>query len=70
MQSATVAAKTALIVLGNTLAQMTKERCKKIVKDLNKDLLPLAEEAEIFNGAVPLLFGPAFEKNMKDHLES
>jgi len=49
---------------------MACERRKWVLKDLNKDLLPLAEDEEAFRGAAPLLFGAAFEKKMKDHLES
>ena len=40
VQSAAEAAKSALVLLGNASAHMTKDRRKKVVKDLNKDLLP------------------------------
>ena len=69
-QSAAEAAKAALMLLGNALAQMAKERRKKVTKDLNKDLITLAEDPEMFEEAAPLLFGASFEKKMKDHLES
>ena len=70
IQSAAEAAKSALVLLGNASAHMTKERRKKVVKDLNKDLLPLAEDSEVFEEAAPLLFGSSFERKMKEHLES
>lgn len=68
-QSAAEAAKAALMLVGNASAQMAKERRKKVTKDLNKDLITLAEDPEMFEEAAPLLFGASFEK-MKDHLES
>ena len=49
---------------------MTCERRKRVLRDLNKDLLPLAEDQEAFKGAAPLLYGETFERRMKDHLES
>ena len=58
------------MLLGNASAQMAKERRKKVTKDLNKDLMSLAEDPEMFEEAAPLLFGASFETKMKDHLES
>jgi len=70
-QLAAEAAKAALMLLGNASAQMAKERRKKIIgKDLNKDLVSLAEDPEMFEEAAPLLFGASVETKMKDHLES
>ena len=69
-QSAAEAAKAALLLLGNASAQTAKERRKKVIKDLNKDLVSLAEDPEMFEDAAPLLFGASFERKMKDHLES
>ena len=42
------AAKAALLLLGNASAQTPKERWKKVTKDLNKDLMSLAEDPEMF----------------------
>ena len=42
----------------------------RVLRDLNKDLVLLAEDEEAFKGAAPLLFGETFERRMKDHLES
>ena len=69
-QSATEAAKAALMLLGNASAQMAMERQKKVTKDLHKDLMLLTEDPEMFEEVAPLLFGASFEKKMKDHLES
>ena len=69
-ESATKAAKTALSLIGNTSCQLAKERRKKVLKELNKDLQPLAEVEGTFAEAAPLLFGNGFEKQMKDHVEA
>ena len=59
-----------MLLLENASAQMAKERWKKFTKDLNKDLMSMAEDPEMFKEAALLLFGTSFEKKMKDHLES
>ena len=68
-QRGTVTAKTAtdeagaaLVLLGNASAHMTCERRNRVLRDLNKDLLPLAEDEEAFKGAAPLLFGETFQR--------
>ena len=58
------------MLVGNASAQMAKERQEKVTKDLNKDLMLLAEDPQMFEEAAPLLFGASFEKKMKDHLKS
>ena len=40
------------------------------LKDMNKDVMPLAEEDDQFQGAAPLLFGEGFEKKMKEHVNA
>ena len=67
-KSATKAAKTALSLIGNASCQMAKDRRKKVLKELNKDLQPLAEVEGTFAEVAPLLFGNGFEKQMKDHV--
>ena len=52
-ESATKAAKTALNLIGNASCQMAKDRRKKVLKELNKDLQPLAEEEGTFAEAAP-----------------
>ena len=69
-QKAADAAKAAIALIGNASAQMSKERRKKILKELNRDLVPLAENAEMFDESAPLLFGNSFEKRMKEHVDS
>jgi hypothetical protein len=69
-QMDTETAGAALTLLGNAVSHLTSERRKQVLKDLNKDLLPLADDAEAYKGAAPLLFGENFETKMKGHLES
>ena len=69
-KTATEAGGTALALLGNASAHMTCDRRKRVLRDLNKDLLPLAEDEEVFKGAAPLPFGDSFKRKMKEHLES
>ncbi len=64
------AATSALTLLDNAANHICRDRSNKALKDLNKDLLPLAEDEEMFAEAAPLLFGESFEKKVKDHLES
>ena len=64
------AAKVALGLIGNASAQQAKEQRKNVLKDMNKDVMPLAEEDDQFQGAAPLLFGEGFEKKMKEHVDA
>ncbi|XP_064395485.1 uncharacterized protein LOC135342623 [Halichondria panicea] len=64
------AVKTALGLLGNALANLSKERRKLVVKDLNKDASSLAEDDEILTEAAPMLFGEGFEQKLKNHVEA
>ena len=57
--------KTALTLLGNASANLSKERRKLVVKDLNKDAGSLAEEDDLFTEASPMLFGEGFEQMLK-----
>ena len=59
-----------LALVGNTSAYMMTERRKRVLKDLNKDLLLLAEDTDTFKGAAPLLFVGNFKTKIKGHLES
>ena len=58
------AAGAVLALLGNASAHMTCEHRKQVLRDLNNDLLPLAEDEEAFKGAAPLLFGETFQRKM------
>jgi hypothetical protein len=64
---ATDAAKAALILLGNAIS---KERRKKIAKELNKHIVPLVELDNIFDEAAPNLFGDGFENKVKGGVET
>ena len=63
-------AKSALTLLGNASASISKERRRRVITSLNKKVHPLADEEDIFEEAPPLLLGKAFEEKMKAHLES
>ena len=65
---ATKATKVTLGLLGNAAAHQAKERRTNVLKDMNKDVMPLAEEDDQFKDAAPLLFGEGFKKKMKDHV--
>ena len=65
----TESVKLALHYLGNASANISKMRRKKVLKDLNPDLLSLAEQDETFSTAAPLLFGQDFSKKAKEHTE-
>ena len=62
------ASKLTLSLLGNASAHISKVRRKKTLKDLNKHLLTLAKDDELFSEAAPLLFGDGFEKVIKEHV--
>ena len=64
------ATKVTLGLLGNASAHQSKERRKNVLKDMNRDVLPLVDEDEQFKGAAPLLFGEGFEKKMKEHMDA
>ena len=64
------AAKLALRLLANASAHISKERRKTSLKDLNRDLLTLVEDDEMYADVAPMFFGDGFEKMMKDHVEA
>ena len=64
------AAKLALRLLANASVHISKERRKTSLKDLNRDLLTLVEDDEMFADVAPMLFGDGFEKTMKEHVEA
>ena len=70
LEQAAEAANTAITLLGNASAHITKERRRKAITGLNRKVHPLAEEEDIFEEAAPLLLGQVFEAKMKAHLES
>ncbi len=62
-------ANAALALLGNASANLSKERRKLVVKDLNKDASSLAENDDLFKEAAPMLFGEGFEQKLKNHVK-
>ncbi len=60
----------ALRLLGNASAQFSTARRKRVLKALNPDIQDLASEKGHFKEAAPKLFGPGFEKAMKERAES
>ena len=63
------ASKVTLGLLGNASAHQSKERQKNVLKDMNRDVMSLAEEEDQFKDAAPLLFGDGLEKKMKEHMD-
>lgn len=64
------AMRVALALLGNAATQHSKERGRKILQDMSKDILALVEEDDMFSVTAPLLHGDRFEKKMKDHMDT
>ena len=56
-------------LLGNASARISRLRREKIVLDMNKALLPIAQEDDNFREAPPYLFGSGFAKQSKDYVE-
>ena len=69
-EAAADTARAALSLLGNALAQISKERRRKGTTGLNKKVHLLADEEEIFADTAPLLLGKVLRMTMKTHLES
>ena len=62
------ALEAAMTFLGNTSTQTTNLRRQRIVKDINKDLVPHTMEQEThFMAQAPMLFGPEFMKNATEY---
>ena len=59
------AVDTAISLLGNANARMSRLRWERILQDTNKTLLPLASRDESFTEAAPELFGADFAKGQK-----
>ena len=64
-----IAVKTAVQLIGNTNAQISRLRREKVTCNINKGLLPLVKEEDNFKEAAPLLFGPDFAKKSKEYIE-
>ena len=65
-----MALTTALELLGNANARISRLRWERVTEDLNKSLQPpLAKKDEIFSDCAPTLLGPDFAKRNKQHVE-
>ena len=64
------AISSAISLLGNASSHISKLRRKKVLKELNPDILDLVEEDSHFTKAAPNLFGSGFEKTMKERAEA
>ena len=60
---------TAVELLGNANARVSRLRRERVVLNVNKALLPLVQEDTNFDGASPALFGSDFAKRSKDYVD-
>ena len=60
---------TAVELLGNANARISRIRREKVITGVNKALLPLVKEDASFTDSAPLLFGPEFAKRSKDYMD-
>ena len=65
-EEALTAAGTALELLGNANARISRLRHEKVMQDLNKVLQPLEKQDA---SCAPALFNPEFAKKSKEHVE-
>ena len=63
------ATTSAVQLLGNANAHISRLRREKIIMGLNKSLLPLVKEDAPYTDAAPDLFGSEFAKRSKEFLE-
>ena len=56
-------------LLGKANARISRLRREKVVADVNRALLPVAQEDDNFMDAPPYLFGNEFAKHSKDYVE-
>ena len=63
------AASTAVQLIGNANARMSRLRREKIITSMNRTLLPLVKDDENFMEAAPHLFGGNFARQSKEFLD-
>lgn len=63
------AIKSACQLLGNASVKLSGLRREKIITSLNRSLLPLVKEEELFEEAAPGLFGTEFAERCKKHVD-
>ena len=66
MEGALAAARMAIKFIGNASVQISQERRRKAIMDMNPKLVDMAESDTIFEDAAPNLFGDKFAKEAKD----
>ena len=70
VDEAQLTVRDALQLVGNTSANLSELRHKRILKALNPQMQDMAEELELFQAAAPNLFGHNFETRLKERSES
>ena len=60
---------TAVELIGNANAKISRLRREKLVSSINKSLVPLVKEDSDFSEVAPNLFGPEFSKRAKDFVD-
>ena len=65
-EMAMAAARMALRFLGNASVQLSRERRKRAIAEMNNKLIELAEKDSIYEDASPMLFGDQFTKQAKE----
>ena len=63
------AALTAVELIGNANARISRMRREKIISSVNKSLIPLTKQEESFSEAPPDLFGSGFAQKSKEFLD-
>ena len=58
----------ALRFLGNASVQLSRERRKQAIAEMNNKLIELAEKDSIYEDASPMLFGDQFAKQAKERI--
>ena len=69
MEGAVAMARMAIKFIGNASVQISQERRKKAIMDMNPKLVDMAESDTIFEDAVPNLFGNKQAKDREDQLQ-
>ena len=68
-KTAAEAARMAMQFIGNASAQLSWDRRKAAIMDMNPKIANLAERDSIYEKAAPSLFGEKFCKEVKEHEE-
>ena len=66
MERSVTLAKLALRFVGNASVQISRERRKRAIEEMNSKLVELAEKDAIYEEAAPMLFGDQFAKEAKE----